>query len=161
LDVIAAAMKASPRFTELRVEAYETCCGSLQQLLANSDERASAAVRAGVLAALAAPSWCSTPLTEIVRTRILPGLQAAAQRHDASACTHADCKLCAERAPGGKACSLPGCGLRKRADDSGKALKICSRCRAAVYCGPAHQRADWARHKAECATLGERTAGGS
>jgi hypothetical protein len=35
------------------------------------------------------------------------------------------------------------------------ALHHCARrralaCRAFAYCGPAHQRADWARHKADC-----------
>jgi hypothetical protein len=50
-------------------------------------------------------------------------------------------------------CALPGCCARKRDDNSTKKLLRCGSCRAACYCAPAHQRADWGRHKEECAAL--------
>jgi hypothetical protein len=43
-----------------------------------------------------------------------------------------------------RACALPGCGA---VEPHAKAFKLCSRCRDAVYCGAAHQREDWRRHK--------------
>jgi hypothetical protein len=54
-------------------------------------------------------------------------------------------------------CARPGCGLRKRADGSGKTLLRCGRCRVRAYCGVAHQRDDWARHKGECGAPCERS----
>jgi hypothetical protein len=45
-------------------------------------------------------------------------------------------------------CLLPGCGAT---EPHPKAFKVCARCRAAVYCSPAHQAEDWRRHKcADC-----------
>jgi hypothetical protein len=43
-----------------------------------------------------------------------------------------------------RACALPECG---QAEPQPKAFKVCGRCRAAVYCCPAHQQEDWKRHK--------------
>jgi hypothetical protein len=80
-------------------------------------------------------------------------LEAAAQRHDAAVCTHDGCKRCAAARDAGRMCALPGCGARKRDGDNDKKLLRCGSCRAACYCAPAHQRADWGRHKDECAAL--------
>jgi hypothetical protein len=83
-------------------------------------------------------------------TQLTAALQAAAQRHDAAPCTHDGCKRCGLRASGAM-CALPGCGQCKRADGSGKKLLRCGRCMAAAYCGAAHQREHWRRHKPLCA----------
>jgi hypothetical protein len=88
-------------------------------------------------------------------------LQAAAQRHDAAVCAHGGCKHCAAARDAGRICALAGCCARKRADDSGKRLLRCGACSVAAYCGQAHQRADYARHKTVCAALGAANAGGS
>ena len=59
------------------------------------------------------------------------------------------------------ACGLPGCGAARRADGSGKPLLRCSRCRTVCYCGAEHQRADWPRHKEECAPPTQRNEAGA
>ena len=43
-------------------------------------------------------------------------------------------------------CALPGCGAREAHP---KHFKLCGRCKAVVYCSPAHQHEDWKRHKRE------------
>jgi hypothetical protein len=86
-------------------------------------------------------------------TRLLSSLEAAAQRHDAGVCAHERCKRCAAARDAGRMCALAGCGALKRADGSGKRLLRCGACAVAAYCGPAHQREHWERHKTECATL--------
>jgi hypothetical protein len=45
-----------------------------------------------------------------------------------------------------RACALPGCGAT---EPQPKTFKVCSRCRRACYCSPAHQAQDWRRHKRE------------
>jgi hypothetical protein len=45
-----------------------------------------------------------------------------------------------------RACALPGCCAT---EPQPKTFKVCSRCRRACYCSPAHQAADWRRHKRE------------
>jgi hypothetical protein len=79
-------------------------------------------------------------------------LTAAAARHDAAACAHDACRRCAAHRASGAVCALPGCGARRRAGDGGAAKKLlrCGACATAAYCGAAHQREDWARHKGEC-----------
>jgi hypothetical protein len=61
--------------------------------------------------------------------------------------------LCAERMRnaaadaarhGLRTCALPECGKAHA-----KQFKVCGRCRSVVYCSPAHQTADWRRHKRE------------
>jgi hypothetical protein len=47
-------------------------------------------------------------------------------------------------------CALPGCGARTRNGSANKKLLRCGTCRAACYCGAAHQREDWGRHKGAC-----------
>jgi len=42
-------------------------------------------------------------------------------------------------------CGLASCGLEVPPSGGG-----CSRCQAIAYCGVAHQRADWRRHREEC-----------
>jgi hypothetical protein len=77
-------------------------------------------------------------------------LEEAEARHDAGACGAAGCTRCAGQRARGELCALPSCGARTRADGSGKKLQRCSGCEAEAYCGAAHQRADWARHKPRC-----------
>ncbi|KAF8172793.1 hypothetical protein K438DRAFT_1920986 [Mycena galopus ATCC 62051] len=45
-------------------------------------------------------------------------------------------------------CGGPGCTRRVQVD--GSVLSQCGRCKSAVYCGVAHQKAAWAAHKATC-----------
>ncbi|KAJ7452172.1 hypothetical protein B0H11DRAFT_2074643 [Mycena galericulata] len=45
-------------------------------------------------------------------------------------------------------CGGPGCVRRVQKD--GSVLSQCGRCKSAVYCGVAHQKAAWAAHKATC-----------
>lgn len=45
-------------------------------------------------------------------------------------------------------CELAGCGA-----GSDAALSRCGKCKLVLYCGAEHQRADWMRHKVECAHL--------
>ncbi|KAJ7718602.1 hypothetical protein DFH07DRAFT_332989 [Mycena maculata] len=45
-------------------------------------------------------------------------------------------------------CGGPGCVRRVQRD--GSVLSQCGRCKSAVYCGVAHQKAAWATHKATC-----------
>lgn len=54
-------------------------------------------------------------------------------------------------------CALPGCGARHL--EGGKTLSMCTRCKAAWYCGEAHQRAHWKEHKPACKPPGEAPAG--
>jgi hypothetical protein len=95
---------------------------------------------------------------EVAHALLAPQLRAAAQRHDdgggSCADKHAACQRCAALRGSGAMCALPGCGARKRAEGtSNKKLLRCGTCRGACYCGPTHQRQDWARHKAECAAI--------
>jgi hypothetical protein len=112
---------------------------------------AAAAVRAGALTLWPAPQQ------QVLRAPALRALQAAAAAHDAAAaCGDAACARCAELRACGSLCGLPGCGAKARAGDNDAAAKKllrCASCRAFAYCGAAHQRDDWARHKGECAVL--------
>lgn len=55
-------------------------------------------------------------------------------------------------------CALPGCGRAHEVD--GAVLRVCTRCRAAWYCGREHQQAHWAGHKKACKkAAGEATSG--
>ncbi|KAJ6598650.1 hypothetical protein B0H10DRAFT_2085252 [Mycena sp. CBHHK59/15] len=47
-------------------------------------------------------------------------------------------------------CGGPGCVRRVQKDNTD--LLRCGRCKTAVYCGVAHQKAAWASHKAICFT---------
>ncbi|KAF9016110.1 hypothetical protein BDZ89DRAFT_1022994 [Hymenopellis radicata] len=47
-----------------------------------------------------------------------------------------------------KECGAPGCGRKVQGD--GSAMLQCSKCKAAVYCGTAHQKQAWAAHKSLC-----------
>jgi hypothetical protein len=86
---------------------------------------------------------------EAARLDVIRHLQPAKRRHDAAPCVVAGCKRCAGARESGLMCALPGCGARGR-DGGAKKLLRCGTCRAACYCGPAHQREDWRRHKSEC-----------
>jgi hypothetical protein len=54
-------------------------------------------------------------------------------------------------------CNFPGCMIssehlsRAGGCHSTKSMKLCSACSSVAYCGPEHQRANWKRHKKECA----------
>jgi hypothetical protein len=111
---------------------------------------------------------------ERARLRALPPLHAAAAAHDAAPAPcalrggegegeEAECMRCAELRAAGERCAAPRCGARARAraDGSAKRLLRCGACRCAAYCGPAHQRQDWERHKGECrAAAAANNAGG-
>jgi hypothetical protein len=43
-----------------------------------------------------------------------------------------------------RTCALPEC---QQTEPQPKAFKLCGRCKAVVYCCPAHQQQDWRRHK--------------
>jgi hypothetical protein len=135
---------------------YDSAVRILDALLQGSDAAAAdRAIHAGVLDIIMREGTeRSDPSMLLEHARLLLALQAAAQRHDAAVCTHNGCKRCAAARDTGYMCALAGCGARKRADDSGKRLLRCGACRTAAYCGPAHQREHWERHKTECAALG-------
>ncbi len=121
----------------------------LQHCLAATGGRDARAVSAGALEALEARA--GKPCMEPSRLQVIRDLQPAAQRHDAAPCAVAGCKRCTAARNSGVMCALPGCGARTRADGKKKLLR-CGTCRAACYCGPAHQREDWGRHKGACGT---------
>jgi hypothetical protein len=129
---------------------------ALIALLDGSDDAARRAIHVGVLDIMAREGTRRIdPDVLPDHDRLLSALQAAAQLHDAAACAHDGCKRCAAARDAGRICALAGCCARKRADGSGKRLLRCGACAVAAYCGQAHQRADYARHKDECAALGE------
>jgi hypothetical protein len=79
--------------------------------------------------------------------------QAQAQgAHDPAGCgSGAGCAACAGLRRHSALCALAGCVATARADGGGGGrLQLCGGCRVAAYCGAAHQRADWKRHKKEC-----------
>ena len=78
----------------------------------------------------------------------------------ACGCGGADsaCKRCSQLRARGKRCCLPGCGNTRRAGEPERVMARCARCRRAAYCCSAHQKDDWARHKAECAAFAAQTA---
>jgi hypothetical protein len=124
-------------------------CATLQALADAGEAPALAAVRAGALELWPAPR---TPRAELMRQRLHACLHAAAHTHDndAAQCGDAECRRCAELRARGELCALPGCGARSR-DGGAKRLLRCGTCRAACYCGAAHQREDWRRHRGGCA----------
>jgi hypothetical protein len=155
VDLLAAAMGAS--CAHEHADSQQTLCDwsvrALDVLLEDNGAAAQRAVHADVLDIMAREGTeRSHPSVLEAHTRLFSLLQVVAQRHDASVCTHAGCKRCAAARDAGGMCALAGCGARKR--DGSKKLNRCGGCRVASYCGAAHQREDWARHKAECATLG-------
>jgi hypothetical protein len=136
--------------------AYDSATRALDALLDGNEDAARRAIHAGVLDIMArqgGPTQRSRQTVVAVHDRVLSLLQAAAQRHDAAVCVHDGCKRCAAARDAGRVCALPGCGARKRGDGSGKTLLRCGACRRAAFCGAAHQREDWERHKTECAAL--------
>lgn len=50
---------------------------------------------------------------------------------------------------GSRPCENKKCGAKLNPGDR----KVCSRCKSAVYCGRACQKADWATHKVACDVL--------
>jgi hypothetical protein len=165
MELLAAAMSSSCAHegTEVNLSLYDCTVIALEALLtsAGNDDAAQHAVRAGVLDIMAREGeQRRDPSVLAAHARLLSLLEAAAQRHDAAACAHDGCKRCAAARERGRICALAGCGARKRADGSGKRLLRCGACAVAAYCGAAHQRADYARHKAECAALGAASAQG-
>jgi hypothetical protein len=126
---------------------FQWGCGLLSCLVFDTGHEARA-VLAGVLEALEARR-AEDPDYEAARLDVIRHLQPAARRHDAAPCAVAGCKRCEVARARGALCALPGCGARGR-DGGAKKLLRCGTCRAACYCGPAHQREDWRRHKSEC-----------
>jgi hypothetical protein len=136
----------------------------------SGEEALQRALRAGALEAFTAAEAAGrhealNPVDEGTHTYLAQRLRSAAARHDdgADACAHADtCARCAHLRAAGAVCALPSCGAQRRGGGGGgecddgaaslapKKLQRCARCRSAAYCGVAHQRADWKRHKDEC-----------
>jgi hypothetical protein len=134
---------------------YDTAVSVLGVLLEGNNDAAQRAIHAGVADILAREgSQRCHPSALAKHARLLVLLEAAAQWHDARVCVHDGCTRCAAARERGRMCALAGCGARKRDDGSGKRLHRCGACAVAAYCGLAHQRADYARHKTECAALG-------
>jgi hypothetical protein len=157
IEALAAAMGASYAYEHATpsLHFYDGAVRILDGLLDGNDAAALRAVHAGVLDIMAREGTHSDePAVLAAHARTLSRLQAAAQQHDTGVCAHDGCKRCAAARDAGRMCALAGCGARKRADDSGKRLLRCGACAVAAYCGPAHQRADYARHKTQCAELG-------
>jgi hypothetical protein len=156
IEAQAAAMRTSwaHEDTDRELSVYDCALRVLDPLLEGDEDAARRAIHAGVLDILSGePVQRSDLGVHAAHARLLTLLNAAAQRHDATACTHDGCRRCAAARECGCMCALPGCGARKRADGSGKGLLRCGACRRAAVCGPAHQREDWERHKTECAAL--------
>jgi hypothetical protein len=130
----------------LRPMFYWACC-VLRAFLIGSGHEARL-ITASALEALEA-HHAEAAHTEEHRLELIRDLQPAARRHDAARCAVASCQRCAAARTCGVMCALPGCGARSR-DGGAKKLLRCGTCRAACYCGPAHQREDWGRHKGAC-----------
>jgi hypothetical protein len=146
----AGAVEAAVEASRTRdVTLHRTACFALRSLFDFGEAHADAALRAGLPEAM---TWCDAAdeLMVTVRMQLAQLLRAAAERHDARACDAAGCTRCAGQRARGEVCALPSCSARTRADGSGKRLLRCSACEAEAYCGAAHQRADWGRHKPGC-----------
>jgi hypothetical protein len=126
---------------------FGLACHVFGQLLGGTGHEVRA-ITAGALEALEARR-AEDPDVESIRLQLVRDLQPAVRRHDAAPCVVAGCKRCAAARKSGVMCALPGCGARRR-DGSTKKLLRCGTCRAVCYCGAAHQREDWGRHKGEC-----------
>lgn len=72
-------------------------------------------------------------------------IEAHAAAHAAAPCALDGCDMCAM---GGRRCGHAGCFADKC--PGGGALKRCSGCKAAAYCGREHQTAAWDAHKRMC-----------
>jgi hypothetical protein len=144
------------------VPLYNLPCAVLDLLILGDAAHALRALRAGALECVTAHAELAVgEQNAALHRRLLQTLQAAAAAHDAGACVHGGCTRCAAARARGAMCAAASCCARKRADGSGKALLRCGRCRAAAYCGPAHQREDWAAHKDGCAALAAAAAAGA
>jgi hypothetical protein len=130
-------------------DVFKWACLLLPCLVAGTGHE-TRAVLAGVLEALEARGAEASPAAETARVELIRCVQPAALRHDAAPCAVGDCQRCAAARASGAMCALPGCGARVRDGAAAKKLLRCGTCRAACYCGPAHQRADWGRHKGAC-----------
>jgi hypothetical protein len=130
------------------------CVLTLHVLTHGHDDAAARAARADAdVEALVARQTLHGREEEAAHAQLVPQLRDAAQRHDAGRCTeHATCQRCAALRASGAMCALPGCCARKRAEGGKKKLLRCGTCLGACYCGAAHQREDWERHKTDCAT---------
>jgi hypothetical protein len=129
-------------------DVFEWACIVLHCLVVGTGHEARAVV-AGALEALETRR-AEASNAEAERVELIRYLQSAKQRHDAAPCAVAGCQRCAAARASGAMCALPGCGSRCRDGAAKKKLLRCGTCRAACYCGPAHQRADWGRHKGAC-----------
>jgi hypothetical protein len=128
--------------------AGDWACFLLSRLVVDTGHDARA-VQAGVLEALEAHTTSDADIAKR-RRELTQRLQPAARRHDAAPCAVAGCQRCAAARASGVMCALPGCGARGRDGAANKKLLRCGTCRAACYCGAAHQREDWGRHKGAC-----------
>jgi hypothetical protein len=127
-------------------------CYVLKYLLGGTEHEARAMLAGTLeaLEALGASQAVQAPMFETACVELIQRLQPAARRHDAAPCAVAGCQRCAAARASGAMCALPGCGARGRDGAANKKLLRCGTCRAACYCGAAHQREDWGRHKGTC-----------
>jgi hypothetical protein len=158
LEALAATLATPFRGDKGRLQVLDSCCYALKTLLPGHEARAVCAGVADALSMHVTPT--AGPTVQPVAVATLQLLQAAVDAHDGStaACAHDGCVRCANLRASGAMCAQPGCGARVRADDSGKKRLRCGGCRAAVYCGAAHQSEDWTRHRRECRALREKLA---
>ncbi len=149
ISAVMGVINRSPRVDE---EIFSAAVHALDALThTETAAHEAAVVRAGALEAILEDG---RPVGARMEEDFMPRLRAAAQRHDAAPCAHADCARCAAAArAGGSMCALAGCSAATRAGAGDKRLLRCARCRTAAYCCEAHQRSDWGRHKRECRTL--------
>ncbi len=127
---------------------FQWGCGLLSCLVFDTGHEARA-VLAGALEALEARRAEDADY-EAARLDVIRHLQPARRRHDAAPCVVAGYMRCEAARARGLMCALPGCGARSRDGAANKKLLRCGTCRTACYCGAAHQREDWRRHKGEC-----------
>jgi hypothetical protein len=155
MEALASIMATSCAREGTHATVYIYAMGTLDVLLQEGhDDAVRRAVHAGVLDIMAREGTQRfEPRVVAAHAHLVQRLEAAAALHDAGACAHDGCTRCAAARAAGAMCALAGCGARARADGGAKKLLRCGTCRAACYCGPAHQREDWARHKDECAAL--------
>jgi hypothetical protein len=126
---------------------FDWACITLPVFFSSGHE--ARAITAGALEALETRRVADADVEEH-RLELIRCLQPAARRHDAAPCAVAGCQRCAAARKSGVMCALPGCGARSRDGAASKKLLRCGTCRAACYCGAAHQREDWGRHKGAC-----------
>ncbi len=141
----------------MRIAAVALLALAADTALGDAAAATAAATRAGLLPLLEEGGPLSVVRAwemqdaEKARPALIKVLKRAIEVHDAAACSAPSaCARCAQLRAAGKRCGLPGCGASRRAADADRTMAKCGDCRRLAYCCSAHQKEDWARHKAEC-----------